>query len=123
MATESTTRAELPEMTPEDVLDGPGAIRRMLMVGAVFAAVGYLLVGAALFLEFTQFHPLVDSFLVQHTGHSIAGGGADRASMAALNGDLATIHGFPSLLLWMKPAASPTSSWASSPCWWPPSGR
>jgi small-conductance mechanosensitive channel len=102
MATESKTKTELPEMTPEDILNGMGTIKRMLMVGALFAAVGYLLVGAALFLEFTQFHPLIDSFFVQHTGHSLAGGGADRAGMAALNSDLATIHKFPSLLLWMK---------------------
>jgi hypothetical protein len=102
MATESKGQVELPGMTPEDILNGMGTIRRMLMVGAVFVAVGYLLVGAALFLEFTEFHPLVDAFFVQHTGHSIAGGGADRAGMAALNGDLAAIHTFPSLLLWMK---------------------
>jgi len=102
MATESATEADLPEMTPEDILEGMGTIKRMLMAGAVFAAVGYLLVGAALFLEFTQFHPLIESFFAQHTGHSLAGGGADRAGMAALNGDLATIHKFPSLLLWMK---------------------
>jgi len=102
MATESATEADLPEMTPEDILAGMGTIKRMLMVGAVFAGVGYLLVGAALFLEFTQFHPLIESFFAQHTGHSLAGGGADRAGMAALNGDLAAIHKFPSLLLWLK---------------------
>jgi hypothetical protein len=102
MATESKTGAELPEMTPEDILNGMNTIKRMLMVGALFAAVGYLLVGAALFVEFTRFHPLIDAFFVQHTGHSLAGGGADRAGMAALNSDLATIHKFPSLLLWMK---------------------
>jgi small-conductance mechanosensitive channel len=102
MATESTNQAELPEMTPEDILSGMSTIKRMLMVGAVFAAVGYLLVGAALFLEFTQFHPLIESFFAQNTGHSLAGGGADRAGMAALNGDLAAIHKFPSLLLWLK---------------------
>ncbi|PSQ09884.1 hypothetical protein BRC93_11880 [Halobacteriales archaeon QS_5_70_15] len=89
-------------MTPEDILEGMGTIKRMLTVGTVFAAVGYPLGGAALFLEFTQFHPLIDSSFVQHTGYSIAGGGADRAGMAALNGDPATIHKFPSLLLWMK---------------------
>jgi small-conductance mechanosensitive channel len=102
MATESKTTTELPEMTPEDILNGIGTVKRMLMVGALFATVGYLLVGAALFVEFTQFHPLIDSFFVQHTGHSLAGGGADRAGMAALNADLATLHTFPSLLLWMK---------------------
>jgi hypothetical protein len=105
MATErasETTTAELPETTATDILDGMGTVKRLLMVGAAFAAVGYLLVGGALFLELTQFHPLVESFFVEQTGHSIAGGGADRAGDAVLNTQLAEINTFPSLLLWLK---------------------
>jgi hypothetical protein len=77
-------------------------IKVMLMVGAVFAAVGYLLVGSALFFELTQFHPLLNDFFATQTGHSLAGGGPDRAGDAALNAQLATIHQWPSTLLWLK---------------------
>jgi len=69
MATESATKADLPETTPEDILEGMGTIKRMLMAGAVFAAVGYLLVGAALFLEFTQILP-VDRVVLRTTHRS-----------------------------------------------------
>lgn len=103
MATESKqSTVELPQMTPKDIRNGMGMVKRMLLVGAAFAAVGYLLVGAALFLEFTQFHPLIDAFFAEQTAHSIAGGGADRAGDAVLNSQLAAINKFPSLLLWMK---------------------
>lgn len=106
MATESAnqtqTGAELPEMTEADILNGMGMIKKLLMVGAAFAAVGYLLVGAALFLELTQFHPLLDAFFAEQTAHSVAGGGADRAGDAVLNNQLAEINKFPSLLLWLK---------------------
>ena len=78
------------------------AIKRMLMVGAAFVAVGYLLIGLALFLELTRFHPLLEAFFSQQTAHSLAGGGPDRAGSALLNNQLATIHQFPSLLLWLK---------------------
>jgi len=37
-----------------------GSLRKMRKVGAGFAAVGYLLVGAALFFELTEFHPLLE---------------------------------------------------------------
>jgi hypothetical protein len=74
----------------------------MLLVGGVFVAVGYLLIGGALFLELFEFHPLLESFFGEHTRHSLAGGGPDRAGMGTLNGDLAAIHSFPSTLLWMK---------------------
>ena len=73
----------------------------MLLVGGLFAAVGYLLVGSALVFEFTQFHPLLQEFFATQTTHSLAGGGPERAS-GALNAQLATIHQWPSTLLWLK---------------------
>ncbi|MEF8813043.1 MAG: hypothetical protein V5A55_04410 [Halovenus sp.] len=78
-----------------------GSIKKMLMIGGVFAVVGYLLTGSALVLELTQFHPLLEDFFSTHAQHSIAGGGPERAS-AALNSDLASIHQWPSTLLWLK---------------------
>lgn len=78
------------------------SIKKMLMVGAVFAIVGYLLIGMALFLELTQFHPLLEAFFSEQTAHSLAGGGPDRAGSGALNTQLAAIHKFPSTLLWLK---------------------
>jgi len=78
------------------------SVKKMLVVGAVFAAVGYLLVGSALFFELTQFHPLIEEFTTTHTQHSLAGGGPDRAGDAALNSQLATLHEWPSTLLWLK---------------------
>jgi len=79
-----------------------GSIKRMLMIGALFAAVGYLLVGMALFFELTQFHPAIDAFVQTYTGHSLAGGGPDRAGVAGIGSALATIHQWPSTLLWLK---------------------
>jgi hypothetical protein len=89
-------------VTPERIERRMRSIKRMLMVGGLFAAVGYLLVGGALYLEFFQFHPTIEQFFATQTAHSIAGGGPDRAGDAVLNGQLTTIHQFPSLLLWMK---------------------
>jgi hypothetical protein len=77
-------------------------VKAMLLIGGLFVVVGYLLVGSALFFELTQFHPLLDSFFATQTQHSVAGGGPDRAGLAALNAQLATIHQWPSLLLWLK---------------------
>ncbi len=74
----------------------------MLLIGALFAAVGYLLILAALFLEITQFHPLLEEFFSGYTEHSLAGGGPDRAGTAGINQQLASIHQFPSTLLWLK---------------------
>jgi hypothetical protein len=88
--------------SPDDVESTIATIKRMLKIGAVFAAVGYLLVMGALVLELAVFHPAIESFFSTHTAHSIAGGGADRAGAAALNSALTTIHQFPSTLLWMK---------------------
>jgi hypothetical protein len=94
MAPESTT--------PTSTAATMRSIKRMLTVGALFVGVGYLLVGMALFLELTQFHPAIDAFVATHTGHSLAGGGPDRAGMAALNADLAVLAAWPSTLLWLK---------------------
>jgi len=85
-----------------EIANRTAAIKRMLTVGAAFVAVGYLLIGLALFLELTRFHPLLEAFFSQQTAHSLAGGGPDRAGSAVLNSQLATIHQFPSLLLWLK---------------------
>jgi hypothetical protein len=85
----------------EEIRATVGSIKKMLMVGAVFAAVGYLLIGAALFFELTQFHPLLETFFSTYTDTSLAGGsGATRG--AAVNGALASIHKWPSTLLWLK---------------------
>jgi hypothetical protein len=100
MATESAIAIE--RQSPESIQATIGTIKKMLLVGGAFAAVGYLLIVGALVLELTQFHPAIESFFSTHTAHSIAGGGADRAGNAALNSQLATIHTFPSTLLWMK---------------------
>ncbi|MFC7026432.1 hypothetical protein ACFQJ5_00570 [Halomicroarcula sp. GCM10025324] len=100
MATE--TPQTMQTHSPETILSTMSSIKKMLVVGAAFAAVGYLLVGMALVLEFTQFHPLLEQFFTTQTAHSVAGGGPDRAGAAALNAQLATIHMFPSLLLWLK---------------------
>lgn len=100
MATETPQTMET--YSPETILSTMGSIKKMLLVGGIFAGVGYLLVGAALFLEFTQFHPLLEQFFTTQTAHSLAGGGPDRAGATALNAQLASIHKFPSLLLWLK---------------------
>ncbi len=91
-----------PELTSEEIAARVGMIKKMLLVGGLFVAVGYLLVGSALFFELTQFHPLLDTFFASQTQHSLAGGGPDRAGGAALNAQLATIHQWPSTLLWLK---------------------
>jgi hypothetical protein len=91
-----------PAVTPEGIERRMTAIKRMLLVGGVFVAVGYLLVGGALYLELFQFHPAIEQFFATQTAHSLAGGGPDRAGDAVLNGQLTTVHQFPSLLLWMK---------------------
>ena len=101
MSTETETPG-FESLSPSEMQSTMGSIKKMLMVGAGFAMVGYLLVGFALFVEFTAFHPLIEDFFSTHTGWSLAGGGADRAGEAALNSQLATIHTFPSLLMWLK---------------------
>jgi hypothetical protein len=100
MATE--TPVSLERETPEAVESTVSSIKRMLKVGAVFAAVGYLLIGMALVLELTQFHPLVETFFTTFTENSIAGGGAELPRSAAASEQLTSIHQFPSMLLWLK---------------------
>jgi len=97
MATESI---DLTRESPDTIESTVSSIKTMLKVGAVFAAVGYVLVVGALVLELTQFHPLIESFFTTHTQTSLAGGGPERT--AAVSSELATIHKFPSTLLWMK---------------------
>jgi len=84
-----------------EIQDMIATIMKMVLLGALFAAVGYLLILGALFLELTQFHPLLEEFFSSFTNQSLAGG-PDRAGQAALNAQLAEIHQFPSTLLWMK---------------------
>lgn len=78
------------------------SIKKMVMLGALFVIVGYLLILAALVLEITQFHPLIEEYLKTYTEWSLAGGGPDRAGETALNANLAELHQFPSTLLWLK---------------------
>jgi hypothetical protein len=99
MATE-TTDVPMERAEPDTIESTIGTIQTMLKVGAAFVAVGYLLIIGALVLEFTQFHPAIESFLHTYPNHSLAGGGPERG--AAANSALTTIHTFPSTLLWMK---------------------
>ena len=94
--------SDYPDRQPIDEIESTvGSIKKMLMVGAVFAAVGYLLVGAALFFELTEFHPLLESFFRTYTDTSLAGGsGGTRGG--EVNGALTSIHKWPSTLLWLK---------------------
>ncbi|MCU4718087.1 hypothetical protein [Halapricum hydrolyticum] len=94
--------SDYPDRQPIDEIESTvGSIKKMLMVGAVFAAVGYLLVGAALFFELTEFHPLLENFFSTYTDTSLAGGSGGTRG-AAVNGALASIHKWPSTLLWLK---------------------
>ncbi len=99
MATDSIS---LERESPDHIQSTVSSIKTMLKVGAVFAVVGYLLIGMALVLELTQFHPLIESFFSTHTSVSFAGGGAELPRSAAANAQLAQIHKFPSMLLWLK---------------------
>jgi hypothetical protein len=85
----------------EEIESTIGAIKKMLIVGALFAVVGYLLVGAAIFFELTTFHPLLENYFTQFPNTSLAGGTAE-ARGAELNSALAEIHKWPSTLLWLK---------------------
>ena len=100
----ATDQASVPidRESAENIQSTVGSIKKMLLAGALFAAVGYLLILGALFLELTQFHPLLADFFATHTQWSLAGGGPDRAGEVAVNSQLASIHQFPSTLLWMK---------------------
>ncbi len=99
----SESQTTFPDRLPLAEIESTiGSIKKMVVVGALFVIVGYLLILGALFLELTQFHPLLEDFFVTHTQSSLAGGGPDRAGDGALNSQLASIHKFPSTLLWMK---------------------
>jgi len=98
---EKTTAVGIERRSETNVESTVSSIKKMLVVGGVFAAVGYLLTGSALFFELTQFHPLLEEFFATHTEHSLAGGGPERAS-ETLNSDLANLHAWPSTLLWLK---------------------
>jgi len=89
-------------LSPEEIEATVAKVKKMLMVGGIFVAIGFLLNLGALFLEITQFHPALEEFFGQFTNHSLAGGGPDRAGNAALNSSLSEIHKYPSTLLWMK---------------------
>jgi len=78
-----------------------GSIKKMLKVGGIFAVVGYLLVGAALFFELTEFHPLLENFFTTYSDTSLAGGSGGTRG-AGVNGALTSIHKWPSTLLWLK---------------------
>ena len=96
MASEYPDRVSLAEI--ESTV---GSIKKMLMVGAVFAAAGYLFIGAAIFFELTSFHPLLENYFTQFPDTSLAGGSGGTRG-AAVNGALAAIHKWPSTLLWLK---------------------
>jgi hypothetical protein len=99
----STTESETLERLPaQQIQSTVSSVKKMLMVGVVFAVVGYLLIGMALFFELTQFHPAIEEFTRTFTQHSLAGGGPDRAGATALNSSLAQLHQWPSTLLWLK---------------------
>jgi hypothetical protein len=85
---------------PEEIEATIASIKKMLVVGAAFAVVGYLLTGSALLFELTEFHPLLEDFFSTHMNHSLAGGGPERGG--TLNGDLTQLHKWPSTLLWLK---------------------
>jgi len=48
----------------------------------------------------TEFHPALEAFATENTQHSLAGGGPERS--AAVSGELAALHKWPSTLLWLK---------------------
>jgi hypothetical protein len=96
-----TDDPQIERLPVEQIETTVGSVKRMLKVGAVFVAVGYLLVGMALVLELTQFHPLLESYFTTFPNTSLAGGSGGTRG-AAVNGALATIHKWPSTLLWLK---------------------
>jgi len=96
----ATQGVDLTRESPEHIESTVSSIRTMLKVGAVFAVVGYLLTGSALVLELTQFHPLLEEFFATYTETTLAGGGPERSAAASTT--LATIHKWPSTLLWLK---------------------
>jgi hypothetical protein len=88
-------------MPLDEIESTVGSIKKMLVMGAVFAGVGYLLIGAAIFFELSTFHPLLENYFTQFPDTSLAGGSGGTRG-AAVNGALAAIHKWPSTLLWLK---------------------
>jgi len=99
MANDSVSTG-LQRRSTDDIQATVASIKKMLKVGAVCAAVGYLLTGSALFFELTAFHPLLEEFFSEFANTSLAGGGPARD--AATNAALTAIHKWPSTLLWLK---------------------
>jgi len=94
--------SDYPDRLPIDEIESTiGSIKKMLMVGGVFAVVGYLLIGSAIFFELTEFHPLLESYFSSFPDTSLAGGSGGTRG-AEVNAALATIHKWPSTLLWLK---------------------
>jgi hypothetical protein len=102
MSSDDLEDVGIDRLDPGEIEDTVSKVKKMVLAGGVFAAVGFLLILGALFLELTQFHPALENFFSQFTQHSLAGGGPDRAGEAALNSSLSEIHKYPSTLLWMK---------------------
>lgn len=88
-------------MSVAEIESTVASIKRMLKIGAIFAAIGYLLIGAAIFFELTEFHPLLESYFTTYPDTSLAGGSGGTRD-AAINSALSTIHKWPSTLLWLK---------------------
>ncbi|WP_396612086.1 hypothetical protein ACH9L7_02040 [Haloferax sp. S1W] len=95
MAQEAVT--ETSGLSDEQIAKTMTMVKRMLIVGAIFVVVGYLLIGAALFFELTTFHPLVDDY---YSNSKAVRDAAPTGS--ALNAQLAEINKWPSTLLWLK---------------------
>ncbi|MFB6219213.1 MAG: hypothetical protein ABEH77_08585 [Halobacteriaceae archaeon] len=85
----------------EDIESTIAGVKKMLLVGGLFAAVGYLLIGFALFLELAEFHPLLENYFTNFPDTSLAGGSGGTRG-AEVNAALTRIHKFPSTLLWLK---------------------
>ena len=98
--TDDSVSTSLTRRSADDIQATVASIKKMLKIGAAFAAVGYLLTGSALFFELTAFHPLLKEFFTEFTNTSLAGGGPARD--AAANATLTAIHKWPSTLLWLK---------------------
>ena len=98
--TEDNGSVRLQRRSAEEIEATVEGIKRMLRVGVVFAGIGYLLVGSAIVFELTEFHPLLDDFFRTYTETSLAGGsGGPRGG--TVNEALASIHKWPSTLLWL----------------------
>ena len=100
VATGDLNGVGMDRMNATEIESTISTVKKMLMVGGVFAGVGYLSVGSTLFFELTAFPPAIDSFVSTYPNLSLVGGGPERG--AAASSALATIHKWPSLLLRLK---------------------